>query len=71
MTNIDDELATDKQVRFALDLFKKEAGIGAHEVVDASMSRKWRVPQGDSLREALQSMTKSRMSMLIDWLKGE
>ncbi|HET7288271.1 MAG TPA: hypothetical protein VFI71_12405 [Pyrinomonadaceae bacterium] len=66
-----EEQATDKQVRFLLDLFMKDGGFAPHTPVDASMARRYRLPQAETLRDAVKSLSKPRASALIDWLKGD
>lgn len=62
--------ASDKQQRFALSLLK-QVGVSADEDVDAQSSRKWGLPRGDTVREAVASLSVAKCSELIDRLKGE
>lgn len=66
-----DEPASDKQVRYALDLIYTDLGIAPHTVVNAQIARRYNIPQGDVLREVLKSLDKHRISALIDRLKGD
>ena len=52
------------QVRFAIDLLKSN-GLSPDELVTPQMSRRYKLPQGDTVREAVKSLTVAECSKLI------
>jgi len=57
--------ASDKQVRYALDLLK-DRGISQDEVVSPWIQRRHKqLPQGDTVRNAVKSLTVEKCSELI------
>lgn len=62
---MNDKPVSDKQVRFALDLLK-DRGISADEIVSPWIRRRHKqLPQGDTVRNAVKSLTMSECSDLI------
>lgn len=63
--------ASEKQIRFALDLLKA-SGISAEETVSPWIQRRHKqLPQGDTVREAVKSLTSAECSDLIQECLGE
>jgi hypothetical protein len=63
--------ASDKQIRYALDLLKAR-GISADETVTPWIQRRHRqLPQGDTVREAVKSLTMAECSALIKDCLGD
>ena len=65
-----DNPATDKQVRFILDLLKSTDGVARHEECGASLARRYSLPRADTIEEAVKSLTVQGASKLIEALKG-
>lgn len=65
-----EKLASDKQVRFALDLLR-DRGISADEVVSPWIRQRHKqLPMGDTVREAVKSLTMAKCSELIQECVG-
>ena len=65
-----EELATVKQVNYALSLMK-QMGVGGSEIVDGQTARKYGIPQGAPLKEVLESLSKREIGGLLDRLKPD
>jgi hypothetical protein len=67
---MNDKPASDKQVRFAIDLLK-DRGISQDEVVNPWIQRRYKqLPQGDTVRNAVKSLTMAEASELIKGMVG-
>ena len=56
--------ASDRQVDFAIDLLMHH-GVYPNEAVTPQMSRRYKLPQGDTVRNAVKSLTMIECSALI------
>lgn len=62
---MNDKPVSDKQVRYALDLLK-DRGISADEVVSPWIRQRHKqLPMGDTVRNAVKSLTSAKCSELI------